>query len=141
LERLISNETGLFIAKDRSQVIAYAMAASWSYWKEWAMFKFMIEELPKLSFLNQTLTTENSYQYGPVCIDKKVRGTGLLESLFDFTCVQMSKRYPIMVTFINKNNPRSYEAHTRKLGMTTIHEFKFNNNEYYELAYDSYKEK
>ncbi|SFV57662.1 Acetyltransferase, GNAT family [hydrothermal vent metagenome] len=51
----------------------------------------------------------------------------------------MSKRYPILVTFVNKINPRSYAAHTKKLGLTVIQEFEFNDNHYYELVYDTSK--
>ena len=82
--------------------------------------------------------TENSYQYGPVCIDKSVRGSGVLEALFDFAREKMSKRYPILVTFINKINQRSFNAHSR-LGLEVITEFSFNNNTYYELVYDTSK--
>jgi len=72
--------------------------------------------LPNLEYLGQKLSIDNSYQYGSVCIDKSVRGSGVLEEIFDFAREGMSKKYPILVTFINKINPRSYEAHTRKLG-------------------------
>ncbi|WP_419176176.1 GNAT family acetyltransferase [Desulfosediminicola sp.] len=137
LQRLILQEKGLFVAKDESTVIAYAMSASWHYWSEWPMFQFMINELPQHTFKTETLSVTNSCQYGPICIHKKFRGTGVLEGIFDFARDAMSKRYPIMITFINKENPRSYEAHTRKLHMTTLHEFQFNCNAYYELAYDT----
>lgn len=137
LEYLVSQEQGLFIAKNDSTIIAYAMAASWEYWKDWPMFQHMIRELPGLSFQDQTLTIENSYQYGPICIERSFRGTGVLENLFEYARKQMAKRFPILITFINKINPRSYEAHTRKLKMETIHEFQFNGNDYYELAYDT----
>jgi hypothetical protein len=49
----------------------------------------------------------------------------------------MKAKYPILVTFINKNNPRSVQAHTRKLGLEVINEFEFNNKQYYELVYDT----
>ena len=51
----------------------------------------------------------------------------------------MAKRFPILVTFINKINPRSYEAHTKKLKLEVIKEFSYNNNNYYELVYDTSK--
>ncbi|CAA6808693.1 MAG: Leucyl/phenylalanyl-tRNA--protein transferase (EC [uncultured Sulfurovum sp.] len=100
------------------------------------MFRFMIEDLHNLEYLGQTLNTQNSYQYGPVCIDKKFRGSGLLEVLFETARYEMSKRFDILVTFVNKNNPRSYTAHKRKLGLTVIKEFEFKGNEYYEFVYD-----
>ena len=62
-----------------------------------------------------------------------------LEKLFDFARENMAKRFPILVTFINKINPRSYEAHTKKLKLEVIKEFSYNNNNYYELVYDTSK--
>ena len=59
--------------------------------------------------------------------------------LFDFALESMQKRYPILVTFINKINTRSYEAHTRKIGLEVICEFQFNGNSYYELVFDTSK--
>jgi len=134
---LIEDEQGLLIAKDEDVVLAYVMVASWEFWSQWEMFEFMIADLPNLEYLGQQLSTKNSYQYGPVCIDKSVRGSGILEFLFEMARAEMSKRYPILVTFINKINQRSYEAHTRKLGLTVIQEFSYNGNEYYQLVYDT----
>ena len=139
LTDLINKEQGLFIAIQDDKVVAYVMAASWQFWSIWPMFEHMIKDLHNLEYLGQKLSVENSYQYGPVCIDKSIRGSGALEKIFDFSREHMSKRYPILVTFINKINPRSYEAHVRKLGLTVIQEFEFNTNNYYELVYDTSK--
>jgi len=139
LSDLICKEQGLFIAIKDEKIVAYVMAASWQFWSIWPMFAHMIKDLQNLKYLNQELSTENSYQYGPVCIDKSVRSTGVLENIFDFAREKMSKRYPILVTFVNKINPRSYEAHQRKLGLNVIQEFEFNNNSYYEMVYDTSK--
>jgi hypothetical protein len=79
---LINKENGLFIAKKDGAVVAYVMAASWNFWSVWPMFAFMIKELPKLEYQGQTLSVDNSYQYGPICIDKSIRGTGVLENIF-----------------------------------------------------------
>ncbi len=139
LTNLINKEKGLFIAVKDNEIVAYVMAASWQFWSMWPLFVYMIKDLPNLQYLGQALSVDNSYQYGPVCIDKKVRGTGVLKGIFDFAREEMSRRYPILVTFINKTNPRSYHAHTRKLGLEVIQEFDFNNNSYYELVYDTSK--
>ncbi|NCO00903.1 MAG: GNAT family acetyltransferase [Epsilonproteobacteria bacterium] len=139
LTELIEKEQGLFIALKEDEVVAYVMSASWHFWSRWPMFAFMIEHLGELEYLGQKLSVENSYQYGPVCIDKSVRGSGVLEAIFDFAREAMSKRFPILVTFINKVNPRSYEAHTRKLGLEVLHEFSYNSNNYYELVYETSK--
>jgi len=137
LTKLIEDENGLFIAKDGNQVVAYVMAASWQFWLNWPIFQYMIEHLEKLEFNGVKLSIKSSYQYGPVCVDKNYRGSGLLEKLFEFSREKMSKRYKTLITFINKKNPRSYVAHTQKIGLKVIHEFDFNGNQYYELAYDT----
>ena len=134
LEELITQEKGLFVAKKDDKVLAYAMSASWEFWSKWAMFEYMIEDLSNLEYLGQTLTTKNSYQYGPICIDKSLRGTSVLKDIFDFSLGHMSKKYPILITFINKNNPRSFQAHSRKLGLDILQEFNYNDNRYYEMA-------
>jgi hypothetical protein len=134
MEDLINKENGLFIAKKNGSIVAYVMAASWEFWSIWPMFAFMINDLPNLEYNGRILSVDNSYQYGPICIDKSVRGTGVLEKIFEFAKEKMSVRYPILVTFVNRANGRSYQAHTRKLGLDVIHEFEFNGNSYYELA-------
>lgn len=139
LTSLIEDESGLSLCLKDGKIVAYVMTASWQFWSKWPMFQFMIKDLPNLKYLDQTLSIDNSYQYGPVCVDKAVRGTKALPLLFDFAREQMRCRYPILVTFINKINPRSYEAYVRKLGLEVITEFEFNNNSYYELVYDTSK--
>ena len=138
LTQLIIEENALFIARKNGMMVAYVMCGSWKFCSIWPIFTQMIHDLPNLNYLGQTITTENSYQYGPVCIDKSVRGSGTLEAIFDFAREEMSKRYPILVTFINKVNQRSFKAHSR-LGLEVIAEFSFNNNHYYELVYDTSK--
>ncbi|HEX8427953.1 GNAT family acetyltransferase [Hymenobacter sp.] len=139
LTKLIEEEQGLFIATEGEAVIAYVMSASWQFWSAWPIFSHMVEQLPNLEYAGHKLSVDNSYQYGPVCVDKVYRGSGLLESIFDFARERMSYRYPILLTFINKINTRSYTAHTQKLGLDVLAEFNFNNNQYFELAYDTSK--
>lgn len=139
LTQLIEQEQGLFLAIEGDEVLAYVMAASWEFWSKWPMFQHMITELPKLEYLGQILSEDNSYQYGPICIDKSVRSTVVLKEIFNFSLAHMTKRYPILVTFVNHINPRSYEAHKRKLGLEVIQEFEFNGNRYWEFVYDTSK--
>ena len=42
LKALIVQERGVTIAKDNDQVLAFAMAASWEFWSDWAFFAYMI---------------------------------------------------------------------------------------------------
>ncbi|MBL6449222.1 GNAT family acetyltransferase [Fulvivirga sp. 29W222] len=138
VERIIS-EGGLFIAFDKGAVVAYIFAGSWDYYAQWPIFTYMTSFFPKVQFPGYDLTTENSFQYGPICIDKAYRGGDLLKSLFEVMRLQMVERYPLTATFINKANARSLKAHTNKLGWSTVGEFQYNNQEYFIMAYDMNK--
>ena len=131
---LIETENGLTVAVDNRRIAAYVMSASWEYWSAWEFFRFMISRLPMLDYAGLRLGTENSYQYGPVCVDKDYRGTGVLQDIFNFSLRAMAGRYPVLVTFINRINPRSLASHTRKLGLEIVSEFELNGNQYLELA-------
>ena len=72
----------------------------------------------------------------PASVDAAYRGLGVFPRLFETMRLGMCERYPIGVTFINRLNPHSYHAHTKKLGMTVIDEFEFNGRPYYGLAFD-----
>ncbi|HZW78008.1 MAG TPA: GNAT family acetyltransferase [Flavobacteriaceae bacterium] len=135
----ILKQNGLFVAKKKHEVVAYIFAADWKYFEQWEIFNYMVSRFPNLSFQGQALTTQNTFQYGPVCIDKKFRGQGLFNELFEEMRVEFKKRFPISITFINKINAVSTAAHTKKLGWEIIDEFEFNSNQYLALALDMNK--
>lgn len=138
-KELIETEDGISLACDGEKVVGYAMAASWQYWSKWPFFQYMIDDLHTIEYMGQKVDVYNSYQYGPVCIDMAYRGRDVLAHLFDHSRAHMQKRYPILITFINHINPRSYKAHVDKLGLDVIKNFDYNNNHYYELGYDTSK--
>ncbi len=131
LTEIIGNE-GLFLAKKEKKVVAYAFAGTWDYFSQWKIVEQMGKMLP-ITFKNQIVTYENSFQYGPICIDVELRGTGLINNLFDFMRKNMVEKYPVSVTFINKINERSRKAHVEKLGWKIVTDFQFNGNNYYFL--------
>ena len=135
LTYVIANE-GLFIAKVNNKIIAYIFAESWDFFSQYPIFEYMISLFPKLTFLDFEINSTSSFQYGPICIDKKYRGKALINLLFEFMRIHIVKRYPLSLTFINKTNVPSYKAHTEKLKWTVIGDFQFNDNNYYILAYD-----
>ena len=133
----ILEQNGLFVAEDGTgTIIAYAFAGSWAYFAQWEIFNFMVARFPQLTFKDGAITTENSFQYGPICIEASHRGTGLLNLLFEEMRIEFVKKYPISITFINAVNVVSEMAHTRKLGWEVIDRFTFNDKRYIGLALD-----
>ena len=131
------DENGLFIAIDGELAVGYVFAGTWAYFSAWPIFPFMIQRLTGKKFGDMIISDTNTFQYGPVCIDEKYRGTGLFNLLFEGMRIEMAKRFPIGLTFINQVNTHSYHAHTKKLGLEMIDTFSFNGNEYYTLAFDT----
>lgn len=136
----IIKQHGIFVAEnEQNEIIAYAFAGNWEYFEKWEIFNLMVSRFPIMSFNEKVITTKNSFQYGPVCIDKDYRGKGLLNLIFEEMRLEFVKKYPISITFINKVNVISEKAHTKKLGWQIIDEFNFNNNTYIGLAFDMSK--
>ena len=90
LTTLIVDKQGVTIAEEDGKVLAFALAADWDYWSAWPFFQYMIQHLEEYEMNGEKLTVENSYQYGPVCVDHSVRGTGVFEQVFNFSLATMS---------------------------------------------------
>jgi hypothetical protein len=134
LQELI-DQNGAFVAEVDGTIVGYAFAASWEYFSQWPIFPYMVSRFPEIQpFHGQPITDQNSFQYGPVCIDRTHRGTGIFPALFKTMCEGMAERYPIGYTFINKQNPTSIAAH-QKLQLQVMDEFEFNGNSFYGLAF------
>jgi hypothetical protein len=129
-------QQGVFVAVQNNQVIAYALAGGWDFFDRWPIFSHMVSLIPSWQFQDQPLTVEKTFQYGPVCVDKKYRGQQVLPPLFEILRLNLASRYSIGVTFINQLNPRSYAAHTKKLNWQLVAEFEFNSGNFYGLAHD-----
>jgi len=138
--KTIIQKNGLFIAENKnSEIIAYAFAGDWKYFQQWEIFNFMVARFPQLSFQGKKITTQNSFQYGPVCISLSYRGKGILNLIFEEMRIAFEQNFPISITFINQVNLVSKKAHIKKLGWEVIDEFEFNGNSYISLAFDMKK--
>jgi hypothetical protein len=129
----------VFVAEADTKIIAYVFVGTWDFFSQWKIFALMAEKLHTLKFENKVLDKITSFQYGPICIDTDYRGRGVFEQLFEMMRKNLNERFPVGVTFINKLNKRSFEAHTKKLGLVVVDEFTFNENEYYTLAFSTNK--
>lgn len=131
LTRLIEDENGVMIITDGKEVKGFCFAAPWDFWAEWPLFRHMMDIIPDYEFEGRPLVLEETYQYGPMCIDTSIRGTGAFADLFFASLAQFRERFPVMLTFVNQINGRSENAHTNKAHMTTIGTFDFGDNHYY----------
>ena len=136
LTELIQKERGVMIIAEPSdegpdKVLGFCFAAPWEFWTAWPLFRHMIGIIPDYEFEGKKIRIEETYQYGPVCVDRSLRGTGAFEDLFFASLGQFRDRYPVMLTFVNQINKRSENAHNNKAGMETLGTFGFDGNQYY----------
>ncbi len=128
---------GLFVTQNKGKIQGYTMAAGWRYFSQWPIFPFMIKRLSGTEFNGAIISDQNSFEYGPICIDSSLRGTYAFPRLFEAMRIELSSQFPVGITFINQVNDRSFHAHTKKLGMVVVDEFEFSGNAYYGLAFDT----
>ena len=140
LTDLIEKENGVMIivrpsdAPSPDEVLAFCFAAPWEFWKSWPLFAYMIEIMPEYEFEGKKIVVEETYQYGPICVDTSIRGTGAFADLFYASLKDFKDRFPVMITFVNSINGRSENAHNNKAHMQTIGTFDFNDNHYLMMA-------
>jgi GNAT superfamily N-acetyltransferase len=136
IETLLA-ESGVFVADHAGVVAGYAFAGGWEFFAQWPIFTLMLTRLSGLAFRDTILTAGNTFQYGPICVERALRGTGIAQALFEAMRASFSARFPVGVTFINQRNQRSLAAHTRKLDLAIIDAFEFGANAYYSLAFST----
>ena len=128
-------QDGVFVAESESKIVGYLLAGDWEFYAQWEIFRLMISRLPELKFQGRELSVDRTFQHGPICIDMAMRGSSVFPQLFELMRSSFALKFPIGVTFINKLNQRSFEAHTRKLDLEIIDEFEFNGNSFYTFAF------
>ena len=134
LTELIEKEKGVTVITDEetdSRILGFCFAAPWAFWSAWPLFRHMMEIIPDYSFEGRPLVLEQTYQYGPMCVDRSIRGTGAFQKLFYTSLGQWKERFPMMLTFVNQINKRSENAHNNKAKMQTLGTFDFNNSHYF----------
>ena len=136
LAELIEKEHGVTVIAEPSQggndsILGFCFAAPWEFWSAWPLFRHMIEIIPGYEFEGRPLVLDETYQYGPMCVDSSIRGTGAFEKLFFTSLSQFRDRFPVMLTFVNQINKRSENAHNNKAHMETLGTFDFGGNHYF----------
>lgn len=134
VQDLIENHGSITLAFDGDMLVGFLFAADWEYWKRLEIFSYMISHLSENKIADVTITQNNSYHHGPVCVDTDYRGQGILPKMFEISKAEMRKKYDILATFVNILNKPSYVAHKNKLGLDVTKIFQFGNQKYYEMA-------
>lgn len=120
----------LVVASEKDQVCGYLCAYGCDYGKQFPILATMIDSFDRIFYQGKPLSAYHCFVYGPVCVDKSLRGRGLLRGLYDFLLREVARRYDLGVAFVSKDNPHSLAAHVNGLGMSIAGEFEFRSGTY-----------
>ncbi len=127
----INTDLGIAVAVSGKTVLGYLCGSSFGCAEQFLILRTMLANLNGRTLAGTSLTAENTFVYGPACIAAPVRGSGVLGGLFDTMKKIARPRYSACVLFIAGKNQRSFEAHSRKLGMSCLGVFEFQGKEFH----------
>jgi len=116
-------------------VLGYLCSASVDYCRQFPLLTALVQRFPELRYAERPLDSYRTFVYGSVCIARSQRGRGLLRSLYRELLSALGATYDLGVALISKDNPRSFEAHVRKLRMAPVGEYEFRGQQYDIVAF------
>lgn len=121
LQRLNNIENHI-IVKEGKSVIAYLLAMTvWSK-EDIPVLRPMFAVFEELSFIGKPLYYFRYIVVGQVCVDKRYRGTGVLDNCYAFYRTTFQPDYDFAITEIDATNLRSLAAHKR-IGFQELHRY------------------
>jgi len=133
----MDRDVGVLVAVADRQVVGYLCASGVEFNRQFPLLATMIESYHAVSFQGRTLIDQQTFVYGPVCVDRDHRGRGVLRGLFRALIREICGRFDTGVAFVAEENARSLTAHVDGLGMHDVGEFEFKGKRYRILAFDA----
>jgi predicted GNAT superfamily acetyltransferase len=95
----------------------------------------MLHSYDRVRFNGRTISSYESYIYGPVCVARDYRGQGILRQLYEAQRKDLVGRFDIGVAFVARANSHSLNAHVAGLGMTDAGDFEVGGKAYAILVF------
>lgn len=131
--RRVNNELAIVAAVAEGRVVGYLCAKCFPYAVEFPVLKALISHTSGMKIGGVTVDAETAFIYGPVCVSRSVRGTGVLAGMWTALREIAAPYRKVAVLFIADANRRSLRAH-EKLGMTHCGMFVQDGNHFHALA-------
>lgn len=131
----MATEVAVMVADAAGEIRGYVCAGSLTFHGQFPLLAAMIACFERVSFLGRPLAAQRAFVYGPACVARSHRGTGVLRGLYEALRREVAGRYDAGVAFVAKDNTRSLGAHANGLGMTIAGDFAFDGTLYWILAF------
>jgi predicted GNAT superfamily acetyltransferase len=124
------------VAEIDGTLAGYLCGSSIEFNRRFPLLAAMIEQYPRIALRGRSLQSYASFVYGPVCVDRRHRGQGLLRGLYRRLLDETAGKFAIGVAFVAQDNPHSLGAHVQGLGMRDVGSFEFDGRSYRILAFE-----
>lgn len=131
----MNRDAAIVVAVDAGRIAGYACSASVEDSRRYPILAAMIETFGRTTFLGTALADANVCIYGPVCVDRTLRGQGVFRQLIRTLKDELAGRYETAAAFIAKSNVHSLSAHVDGLGMTLTGEFEYVGKSYWIVCF------
>ncbi len=111
------------IIKDEERIAGYALVALREMIPFHIDLQTLFDHLDVLKYEGRPLSEYPFYCMGQICVDKKYRGMGLVNMLYQKHRETYHKNYQLLITEISTSNIRSQKAH-EKIGFNVINTYK-----------------
>src|SRR5262249_58639167 len=88
----------------------YLCASSVEFNRRFALLAAMIESYPRLTLWEQPLVEFTSFVCGPVCVDRRFRGRGVLRGLYRALLREASRTFVLFVHFVANAHAHSLSS-------------------------------
>ena len=110
------------VARDSSRIVAYLLAMTKASKHDLPVLVAMFDEFDRILFKGRPVAQCNYLVVGQACVDKRYRGTGILDDCYRAYRDLYSERYDFAITEIAEANHRSLRAHQR-IGFEEVHSY------------------
>lgn len=123
------------VAKIDNQVVGYALIATQAARVGHPLTEDLFNQIDSLSFDGIQLNQAKYAVIGQLCVDKSVRGMGLVQQLYGRFREELENEYDFGITDVARANSRSLKAHV-KTGFQVIHSIGYGGIEWDVVLWD-----
>jgi hypothetical protein len=131
----MAQDLGITVAVSAGEAVGFLCAFRKEFNHGSPVIAKMLDSYDRVEFQGRRLRAYESYIYGPVCIDRAFRGKRLLRGLCEAQLHALAGRFDLGVAFVSRDNPHSFDAHVRGLGMKEVGSFEVGERTYVILAF------
>jgi GNAT superfamily N-acetyltransferase len=125
----------IVVAELDGRLAGYACCCEVEFGRQFPILAAMISTFDRHTFMGTALIDTRTALYGPVCVDRELRGRGVFRQLIAGVRAELADRYDAAVAFIAKSNTHSLEAHVDGLGMNVVGDFSMNGRNFWIVAF------